>query len=168
MVIFTKGRHRWRDHKKIVVYPWILWCLPFALIDPSFYVRRTIVQRSYGLSGFFGILVVTVVRVLGGNTGWSYIQWLTSGGSENNGEENLMECNHLGPQHHHDIVRNFPHNNNSCAAWIIHTESFHLSSHYVQKRIQNPVKHLRWRSFKHKKRYLRYLTGFWMNLCIPL
>ena len=52
--------------------------------------------------------------------------------------------------------------------WIIkHPKFFILKARQIfcQRRIQNPVKHLRW-SFP-KKLHLRCWTGIWIRLCFP-
>ena len=82
--IFKRGRNISENQRKGIIYPWIVWCFLFTVLNIIFLACLIVFTSSFNLLYLLGFVLNTLFRAFCGFVGSGYIQWLNNidGGNE--------------------------------------------------------------------------------------
>ena len=87
--ILTRGRSISEHQRKRFIYPWIVWCFLFTVLNIIFLACLIVFTSSFNLLYLLGFMLNTLFRTFCGFVGSGYIQWLNNKVGENEEEENI-------------------------------------------------------------------------------
>ena len=87
--IFKRGRNISENQRKGFIYPWIVWCFLFTVLNIIFLACLIVFASSFDLLYLLGFMLNTLFRTFCGFVGSGYFQWLNNMDGENEEEENI-------------------------------------------------------------------------------